>query len=72
MQHEIHFTLKKDTIEELNLFCELLKKDYDTILDEALQHYFDEQRKQMIEKNLEDENMQTNLDYDEFWEGVDI
>jgi len=42
------------------------------MLDEALQLYFDTVRKQMLEKNFEDENMETNLDFDEFWDGVEI
>ncbi len=72
MSDEIHFTLKKETVDELRLFSELLKKDYDTILHEALERYFDDARRRMLEKNFEDENMETNLDFDEFWDGVEI
>jgi len=72
MENQIHFTLSVDKIEELKLFSEILKKDYNTILDEALELYFEGVRKRMLEKNFEDENMETNLDYDEFWDGVDI
>lgn len=72
MPNEIHFTLKPDVVEELKLFSELLHKEYDTMLDEALRLYFDTVRKQMLEKNFEDENMETNLDFDEFWDGVEI
>ena len=72
MENQIHFTLSADKIEELKLFSEILKKDYNTMLDEALELYFEGVRKRMLEKNFEDENMETNLDYDEFWDGVDI
>jgi len=72
MKNQIHFTLSADKIEELKLFSEILKKDYNTMLDEALELYFEGVRKRMLEKNFEDENMETNLDYDEFWDGVDI
>lgn len=72
MPNEIHFTLKPDVVEELKLFSELLHKEYDTMLDEALRLYFDTVRKQMLEKNFEDENMETNLDFNEFWDGVEI
>ncbi len=72
MENQIHFTLSVDKIEELKLFSEILKKDYNTMLDEALELYFEGVRKRMLEKNFEDENMETNLDYDEFWDGVDI
>jgi len=30
------------------------------------------EQKRILEKNQDDENMMTNLDYDEFWDGVDI
>jgi hypothetical protein len=72
MDNEIHFILHPDKVEELKLFSEILKKDYNTILNEALELYFDAARKRMLEKNFEDENMETNLDFDEFWDGVDI
>lgn len=72
MPNEIHFTLKPDVVEELKLFSELLHKEYDTMLDEALRLYFDTVRRQMLEKNFEDENMETNLDFNEFWDGVEI
>ena len=72
MHEQLHFSLHPDTIEELKLFSQLLKKDYDTILNEALQQYFDNARKRMLEKNFENENMETNLDFDEFWDGVDL
>ena len=72
MAEEIHFTLKSDKIEELKLFKEILDKEYDTILNEALELYFDGVRKRMLEKNFENENMETNLDFDEFWDGVDF
>jgi hypothetical protein len=72
MDNEIHFLLHPDKVEELKLFSEILKKDYNTILNEALELYFDASRKRMLEKNFEDENMETNLDFDEFWDGVDI
>ncbi|HFS82457.1 MAG TPA: hypothetical protein ENK71_00665 [Epsilonproteobacteria bacterium] len=72
MSEEIHFSLRSDRVEELRLFKELLHKDYNTMLDEALELYFDAQRRRMLEKNLEDENMETNLDYEEFWDGVDL
>ncbi len=72
MHEQLHFSLHPSTVEELKLFSQLLKKEYDTILNEALQQYFDNARKRMLEKNFEDENMETNLDFDEFWDGVEI
>ncbi len=68
----INFTLKPDTIENLKAFSELLKKDVSWVLEQALEEYFAQVQKQLLEKNLADENAMTNLDYDEFWDGVDI
>lgn len=42
------------------------------MLEEALDEYFAAIQKEMLEKNIEDENMLTNLDYDEFWDGMDL
>ncbi|WP_456322656.1 hypothetical protein [Hydrogenimonas sp.] len=64
--------LKPDTVKSLHIFSEILKKSPDQIVEEALESYFDRVQKNLMEKNMMDENAQTNLSYDEFWEGVDI
>ena len=66
------FSLKKETFNNLEIFSNILKKDVNTILEEALEAYFKEEQEKLIQKNQQDENMMTNLDYDEFWDGVDI
>ncbi len=63
---------KQSTVENLELFSQMLDKDINTILEEALEQYFDAAQKRLMEKNINDENAMTNLDYDEFWDGVDI
>ena len=72
MEHRIDFTLKPETIENLQAFAELLKKDVSWILENALEEYFAKVEKELLEKSMADENAMTNLDYDEFWEGVDF
>ena len=64
--------LSKDNFENLESFKEILKKDENSIINEALEEYFAAQHKKLLEKNLADENAMTNLDYDEFWDGLDI
>ncbi len=59
-------------IENLQIFSEILKKDYNNIVNEALEQYFINEEKKLLEKNISDENAMTNLDYDEFWDGVDL
>ena len=65
-------TFRPETVENLEFFSQLLDKDVNTILEEALELYFQTEQKRLAEKNLEDENIMTNLDYDEFWDGVDL
>ena len=72
MSNKIDFTLKPETIENLQAFAELLKKDVSWVLENALEEYFVKVQKELLEKNMADENAMTNLDYDEFWDGVDF
>jgi len=72
MQKELRFELSAEMIENIQTFSEILKKDTSTILNEALEEYFANEQKKLLEKNLENDNAMTNLDYDEFWDGVDI
>jgi len=65
-------SLKQSTVESLLAFSEILKKDVNTILEEALEQYFEAEQQKLMEKNREDENAMTNLDYNEFWDGVEI
>ncbi len=71
MNH-INIEFKQSTVENLELFSQMLKKDVNTMLEEALEQYFDAEQKRLMEKSINDENAMTNLDYDEFWDGVDI
>lgn len=64
--------LTADNYENLQNFAQLLKKEPSDMINEALQSYFEHQHKKLVEKNLEDDNSMTNLDFDEFWDGVDL
>jgi len=72
MENQFNFELRADVVESLEVFSELLKKDLNTMLNEALEQYFEAEQKKLLEKSLTDENAMINLDYDEFWDGVDI
>jgi len=67
-----HFTLTAENLQNLQNFSQVLKKDTSTMINEALEEYFLQEQKKLLEKNLEDENAMTNLDFDEFWDGIDI
>lgn len=68
----MQITINDYNLQNLETFTKILKKDESMLINEALELYFEEQQKKLLEKNLADENALTNLDYDEFWEGVDI
>ena len=72
MEQNIKIEFKQSTVENLQLFSEMLKKDINTMLEEALEQYFDNEQKRLMEKNINDENAMTNLDFDEFWDDVDL
>ncbi|MCW8894593.1 MAG: hypothetical protein OQK48_02525 [Sulfurimonas sp.] len=67
-----NFTLSSDNLENLENFSEILKKDFSTIMNEALEEYFEKEQKKLLEKNLENENAMTNLTYEDFWDGIDL
>ncbi len=68
----MQITINNYNLQNLETFTQILKKDESTLINEALELFFQEQQKKLLEKNIEDENALTNLDYDEFWDGVDI
>ncbi|ADN08130.1 hypothetical protein [Sulfurimonas autotrophica] len=68
----MQITINDYNLQNLETFTQILKKDESTLINEALELFFQEQQKKLLEKNIEDENALTNLDYDEFWNGVDI
>ena len=72
MNDSIKIEFKQSTVENLQLFSEILKKDINTMLKEALEQYFDNEQKRLMEKNINDESAMTNFDFDEFWDDMDL
>jgi len=68
----LKIVFKQSTIDDLLGFSEILKKDVNVMIEEALQLYFENEQKKLIEKGIEEDASMTNLDYDEFWDGLDI
>ena len=65
--NDIRIEFKQTTVENLQAFSEILKKDVNT-----LEQYFQSEQEKLMEKNQDDENAMTNLDFDEFWDDVDL
>ncbi len=68
----MQITIDEYNMQNLQTFSELLKKDASTMINEALEEYFEKEQQKILEKNLENENALTNLDFDEFWDDLDI
>lgn len=71
MERTIKIELKQDKIESLELYAKFLNKDINTMLDEALAQYFKAEEKRVSAQNIHDDGALTNLDYHEFWDGLD-
>ena len=67
-----NITLNDDNVQNLEVFSQLLKKDKESIINTALEEFFVNEHKKLLEKNIENDNAMTNLDFDEFWDDVDI
>jgi len=72
MKDTININFKQSTIDDLLGFSEILNKDVNIMIEEALEQYFENEQKKLIEKGIEEDASMTNLDYDEFWDGLDI
>jgi hypothetical protein len=72
MKDNIKIEFKQSTIDDLIGFSELLGKGINFMIEEALEQYFENEQKNLIEKGIEEDASMTNLDYDEFWDGLDI
>ena len=72
MKDTININFKQSTIDDLLGFSEILKKDVNVMIEEALEQYFENEQKKLIEKGIDEDASMTNLDYDEVWDGLDI
>jgi hypothetical protein len=72
MNDIVNIQFKQSTIDDLLGFSKILNKDVNVMIEEALEQYFENEQKKLIEKGIEEDASMTNLDYDEFWDGLDI
>ena len=71
-EEALEIELSYTNVEQLKSFSQLLQRDINSILNEALTQYFETMQKKIIERERADDISVTNLDYDEFWDGVEI
>ena len=72
MSNALNISLTQSTVDDLFAFSELLGKDINVMINQAIEQYLESEQKKLIEKGIEEDASMTNLDYDEFWDGVDI
>lgn len=68
----MNISIDTNNYENIINFKKILKKDESTMINEALERYFDTENRKLLEKNLENENAMTNLSFDEFWNDVEL
>jgi len=68
----VQIKINEYNMQNLEAFSEMKKKDISEIINEALEEYFANEQKKLLEKNLADENAMTNLDFNEFWDDVEL
>ena len=68
----MNISINQDNYEKLAEFKEILKKDESTMINAALKLYFEQVQEELGQKGTSDENAMTNLDFNEFWDDVDI
>jgi len=72
MGNALNISLTQSTVDDLFAFSELLGKDVNVMINQAIEQYLENEQKKLIEKGIEEDASMTNLDYDEFWDGLDI
>ncbi len=68
----MEITINDYNMQNLQTFSELKQKDISFLINEALEQYFENEQRKLLEKNLENENAMTNLDFNEFWDDVEL
>ena len=68
----ISIDLQSNTVDDLVAFSKILNKDINVMVKEAIDEYLVRQQEKLMEQSLYDDNAMTNLDYDEFWSGVEV
>ena len=72
MQEQIHLNINDTNLQNLDYYTKVLKTDTNTLFNSALEFYFQKVEEELSKELKSDESQNTNLDYDEFWDGVDL
>ena len=72
MPETVKLSLDPQRGEKLQAYAELLDKSPSTILKEALDNYFQQADKMILEKSMKEKDPDTDIGFDEFWEDLDF
>lgn len=69
---QIKLELSRNNMDNIEIYSNLLQKSPSSILNEALQIYFDKVEEDLAAQSHDNDGANTNLNFNEFWDGVDI
>lgn len=72
MENNIKIELKNEIVNDLEVFSKVLEKSPSSIINEALKQYFEKEQEKLDANTLDMDGGMTKMDFDEFWDGVDI
>ena len=72
MENNIKIELNSNIVEDLKVFSKMLEKTPSKIINEALEQYFEKEQEKLQAESLDMDNGMSKMDFNEFWDGVDI
>jgi len=72
MENNIKIELNSHIVQDLQVYSEILEKTPSEIINTALKDYFEKEQEKLDADTLEMDGGMTKMDFNEFWDGVDI
>jgi predicted transcriptional regulator len=72
MDETIKINFKQSTVNNLLEFSEVLNKDVNIMIEEAIEQYLANEHRKLFKQSIEEDSTITTFEYDEFWDGLDI
>ena len=72
MENNIKIELNSHIVQDLQVFSEILGKTPSEIINSALKDYFEKEQEKLDAETLDMDQGMSKMDFNEFWDGVDI
>ena len=72
MENNIKIELNSHIVQDLQTFSEILGKTPSEIINTALKDYFEKEQEKLDAETLDMDQGMSKMDFNEFWDGVDI